>query len=314
MKKLLFVASLLALWPSLQAETRISRIQLDLSKLDAGVMIYEFTYNPQDGRMQTSKLTEDGTVQYVYYLNWGSDKLVCTKTAGSAPATETYFLNADGLATSYSNSAGGHATFSYNADGFLTSGNGADGSGDNAFNWTAQATYQNQSITKAVISDGEDSYNICFTPSTTQDAVGLYQHLYDSMGFATGFFSGVMGKSSRMLPAKASTTVENFPITLTWNYTFTSGLVSSYTESATLLGTLVKADFSYVEVSGVDEIGAEVKEITVNGNKICCEGEVIEAYSLTGVKIASGRNEIELPAGTYIAKSANRVIKAIIKN
>lgn len=313
MKRLFLTLTLTAMICGMaSADMKISKIQLDLTKLDAGIQLYEFTY--ENGRMATSKFTIDGTVQYFYTLSWQPGKLVCTNTASTSPSTETYILDANGRATSYTASNGAHATFTYDSNGYLISGNGADGAGDDAVNWSASATYQNQSITKAVVSDGSDTYNITFTPSSTQDIIGLYQHLYDSMGFATGFFSGVMGKSSRMLPSKASTTIEGFPITLTWNYTYTEGRVTAYTETATLIGTVVKANISYVNVVGsADKINLDDQApVSISGHRVMCAGHSIEAFTPSGLAAGSGVDYLELPSGLYILRIGTRTLKVRI--
>lgn len=300
-------------------EKKISKIVLDASALDAltasygisiGVMTYEFTYSP-DGHMATSSLSTvaDG-LRYIYNLTWESDRLVCTRTAGTDAATETYYLNAAGLATSFKDSNGSNATFTYDSSGYLTSASGTRSNTP----WSAEAVYQNLSMSKATITGEGQSFVINLTSSTRQDPIGLYMHLYDSVGFATGFFSGIMGHSSKMLPQKASATIQSIPITLNWTYTYTSdGLVSSYTESSLLLGTLIKAQISYCDVTAVQTLEGDSVTFTIEGNNIYCPGYEMQAYTPSGAHVASGKGELSLPCGIYIIKGDTFTKKIVIK-
>lgn len=314
MKRIIISALLAsALLPAF-AEKKIARIKIDMSALNAGTSIYDFTYNA-DGRMATSSLTTNDALQYKYALSWEQDKLVCTRTGGNDALTETYFLNEKKLTTTYKNSDGAEATFRYDTDGYLISASGAsDSSSTDTGDWSATATYNQQSLSKATFANGQDSYNITFTSSSKQDLAGLYIHLYDAMGFATGFFSGVMGKSSKMLPQKASTTIQSLPVTLTWTYTYNNdGLVTAYSEAATLIGNVLKAEITYCDVTKVELSDCDNTLLTITDNIATCPSTLISAYSLQGALIISGYETISLPAGTFIIKAGPKTIKAIIK-
>lgn len=71
------------------------------------------------------------------------------------------------------------------------------------------------------------------------------------------------------------------------------------------------------EKSAIDNIsGDNAAEITVSGREIVSEGNMIEVYNVSGILVASGRDNVSLDAvaqGVYVVRAGSAVKKIAIR-